>query len=1031
MRTYKRKTQWFNTTGYTDGSNTSMNNSNTIPSNQITMNNTSQPLKAQGIDELGFPTTNEVVLEPGQNYNFNNAFAVVETPVFQPGGIFGYQRVRVGNRLFDPVYGRFVDSNATPQTNTLNSQPPTYFNTGYNTTFGTVPSNPFSTEPQYSFRPPEYSYNTTTPNIPTVQVNETQTVTTPEVIPSVSSSTTTPVTQESQVSASIVNDNGLNDWNRAYLTGQGQPQGYSDNYNVPAPTTEDISIMSSNNTQNTNNNNQRFQFYNPYVGMDLAGASYMFGNSLQSGDTTGAVFSGLKLATGLGRNLLSGIGMARRNQQIASDYAQQQRDAMTQANRPQYLQEGGEIPQQDPVQMVAEVLSQGVSPDEVFQMLLQEGLSEQEAQMLIEEASQIFQDGGVYQEFAGRIQEETQGEYNAELENNEWILDSQGLRQVKGKDHEDGGVKLNLEEGTLILSDFLKVGDKNLIKNLNKEYDVKISPKDTYAKALEKIYNKTGLNPLMDKHAKLIEKTEKQADIKDENTLNVNVEVLTKQMHEIELEKQPLEEKAIEAFNTLFQAQEREKETQGESEKFQDGGIAQRLRVQAPNYTDLERNMIIGRYQAHQTPETVQQLQNLLDSGRLIYNRGTLDRLQSGENLGLATQLQHRDTAGTYGEMDDLRRSGYVYNDTYRNLYGSDLNYGDASVMNEWNPRIRQGLSDLGINYRTAIQGNQENAFGTITSEQPGIVAELPGTLEGNFDTNAYRSLSDTEKEEFAKEVGVDKSQLDGLVNNPAIVQFRTTPQSQPTETVSTGTDTPTNNATNTSNQTESNQDNTPSQRRTGLLPVADTTLLPPPAQQAHLKTNRRFERASFVGVSPEQQLTELNRLTSRVVSNLDNLSPNQRASVEANMLATQAQQANQILNQTQQYNNQEFNRIQNVNNQIQMSEENAAAQDALNYEQRQFLAQAKTDADVRNYYNALQRQQQVNFDAVRDANKLNYMYPDFQLTDQGYEAVGNPSFTFNGQTLTQDQIKLINKTLEKDTKKNKKKFGGRFGKTK
>src|SRR5690606_3484212 len=146
---------WFNTTGYTDGSNTSMNNSNTIPSNQITMNNTSQPLRAQGIDESGFPTTNEVVLEPGQNYNFNNAFAVVEKPAVQVGGDFRYSRV--GNRMFDPVLGIIIDYNIASQAydrNQINipiSPNPSYFNTGYTTIFGTVPINPFSTGRHYSF----------------------------------------------------------------------------------------------------------------------------------------------------------------------------------------------------------------------------------------------------------------------------------------------------------------------------------------------------------------------------------------------------------------------------------------------------------------------------------------------------------------------------------------------------------------------------------------------------------------------------------------------------------------------------------------------------------------------------------------------------------------------------------------------------------------------------------------------------------------------------------------------------------------
>lgn len=650
----------------------------------------------------------------------------------------------------------------------------------------------------------------------------------------------------------------------------------------------------------------------------------------------------------------------------------------------------------------------------------------------------LFQNGGKYDEFVGRTQMEMEGPTNVELENNEWILDSQGLRQVKGDTHEKGGVDLQLEDGTLILSDHLKI-DRSKVKELNKEYDVNISVKDTYAKALEKIYSKVGLNTLQKEHAELAKKTEKQAQIEDEATAGANLTVLSKQMQEIEKKKAPLLAKATKAFHELYDLQESGKKGESPKAEFQDGGIVEMLRTPAPAYTDLQREQILGRYASHQTPETQEQLRRLLEQNRLVYNTGTLSRLDS-RDLGLPTHRQQQSSSGTFGNLNQEQIQGYVFNDTYRQMRGNNLDYGNSSVMDEWNPLIRQAYQDQGINYRTSIQGNNDNAFGTITSEQPGIIQTISGAVEGNFDLNKYRGLTEEEKEQFATQIGRPKEEIDNIASNPTNVQINVRPDglNEWNRAYLTGvgqppTETPTEVQEGMPEPSDDTEGSAPQQtpQRTGLLNRPSSEILPVDPMQAHLKVNRRYERADAIGMSPEAQLTELNRLNSRAQETLDLMPASQRAAVVANLLGTTSQQSNQIISQVQQANMQELNRVQNVNNQIQMAEENAGAQDALNYEQRQLLAQAKTDADLRNYFNAIQRQQQQNFRDVEDVNKMNYLFRDFQLTDRGYEAVGTGGgFSFNGQTLSPEQQEVAQKALEEDAKKKtKKKFGGRFGK--
>ena len=106
-------------------------------------------------------------------------------------------------------------------------------------------------------------------------------------------------------------------------------------------------------------------------------------------------------------------------------------------------------------------------------------------------------------------------------------------------------------------------------------------------------------------------------------------------------------------------------------------------------------------------------------------------------------------------------------------------------------------------------------------------------------------------------------------------------------------------------------------------------------------------------------------------------------------MGANLSEVANKAVSQVQNINNQAFQNVQNANRQIQMQEENASAQDALNFEQRQMLAKARTEADYNNWWNTIQNNQVGMFREINRANLMNHLYTDFQFTDRGIEEKG------------------------------------------
>ena len=98
-------------------------------------------------------------------------------------------------------------------------------------------------------------------------------------------------------------------------------------------------------------------------------------------------------------------------------------------------------------------------------------------------------------EYAFGLQNEQ--EANAEVEVGEFLQDSQGIRKIEGKTHEQGGEMMKLEDGTRILSDHLKVGG-SYAKELNKMFDLGVKASDTYATVLDKYNNKSGLKKIND-----------------------------------------------------------------------------------------------------------------------------------------------------------------------------------------------------------------------------------------------------------------------------------------------------------------------------------------------------------------------------------------------------------------------------------------------------------------------------------------------------------------------------------------------------
>lgn len=157
--------------------------------------------------------------------------------------------------------------------------------------------------------------------------------------------------------------------------------------------------------------------------------------------------------------------------------------------------------------------------------------------------------------------DESRGNYT--LEGNEYLKRAKtgDVQEVIGAPHikngkEAEGVKLTLEDGDKVLSDYTKIPAKN-VKELKERYSLSLRKNATFADAQKAFDKKLGIQEETDNLASLIEKFGKNSTVNDETTKRLNDLTLSKQ---IEVGKKKLDLLGTPQsmmFDDLFQMQEK------------------------------------------------------------------------------------------------------------------------------------------------------------------------------------------------------------------------------------------------------------------------------------------------------------------------------------------------------------------------------------------------------------------------------------------------------------------------------------------
>lgn len=414
----------------------------------------------------------------------------------------------------------------------------------------------------------------------------------------------------------------------------------------------------------------------PYYSPDLGSRAQMFGTSLgriRAGNKVGAnvaqaALSGISLGLGLTRNIMGASSAA----YAASRDEQAAREKLAKERRQQFIKwerEGGGVN-----------LGNGQKMDT----------------------------SDMTGEYIYPLPKSMDDNANVEIEKGEYVLtpDSVGPMEAKGNRHEDGGTPVDLPEAHII-SDYRTIDD-DFASYIRENYGIKATSKDTYATLLDRYKKKIGLADKYEDQERVYKRLEKNEDVKDKNTSNLNASILSKYVNENQKEIDELEAQFRSFAEIVYGKQEESKRNEKMDAFFRDGGV-------------VDLNQVKKQAKAFNIAES--------DAKNWIYDEYVKQTRKMAEG------------GPTQKELEELRKNAIGYNKLINQLFGRTLNMTVSDVSGR-----EQILNpDSSVNANQNLQHRSNLGYGRVNDK---AVSNL---LDVNRWANKYNTDGDFDTEGFQK----------------------------------------------------------------------------------------------------------------------------------------------------------------------------------------------------------------------------------------------------------------------------------------
>jgi len=416
----------------------------------------------------------------------------------------------------------------------------------------------------------------------------------------------------------------------------------------------------------------------PYYSPDLTGRAQMFGTSLgriRAGNKVGAnvaqaALSGVSLGLGLTRNIMGASSAA----YAASRDEQAAREKLAKERRQQFIKwerEGGGVN-----------LGNG----------------------------QRIDSSDLTGEYIYPLPKSMEDNANVEIEKGEYVLtpDDVGPMEAKGNRHEDGGTPVDLPEAHII-SDYRTIDD-DFASYVRENYGIRATEKDTYATLLDRYKKKIGLSEKYDDQERVLKRLEKNKDVKDKNTSELNKSILSKYVNDNQKEIDELEVQFRSFADIVYNKQEESKRQEKIDAFFRDGGKvdlnAVRKQAKALNVSESDaKNWIYDEYvkrvrkmaEGGPTKKQIEwgkKVQQLLmkQFGRAL-NMSIVDVadreqiLNPDSDVNSNQNLQHRSRSG-YGRVNNKAISNLLDINRWANKYNTDGDFNTEGFQTGYNSQL-------------------------------------------------------------------------------------------------------------------------------------------------------------------------------------------------------------------------------------------------------------------------------------------------------------------------------------------------------
>jgi hypothetical protein len=655
---------------------------------------------------------------------------------------------------------------------------------------------------------------------------------------------------------------------------------------------------------------------------------------------------------------------------------------------------------------------------------------------------------------------------NAEIEDGEYVQDGEGVKYAEGAKHSEGGIPTQLENGARVLSDYKKVG-KDLSKQFSEQLGFEVKASDTFATVLDKFNRKNGFDKKikhLDEYSDKLEKQEK--NVKHDATLALNKQILMEEAQEDTQKLQELVQQQEGLFNMLFEAQEASKGIKTEGNFMQQGGTVNDLMAKY-NISAEEAMKLVPSFQKGSTFNDADlEFQRMKGKGYeqsnpyFFQNPGREGRLEDWVNSQMyKAEYELGDVEAKKQRFKDLAdNAGVPY---------TDADFKDSKSIDAFSGKLQKFIienkPELAVDYgkkveptRQGLQYLVDNKL--IKPEDYGIKIVNGKVARGSYDTlttdadkkltEAIANLPQDKVKEYAltnyndnlgyfrgiktrdQELSEDEYNKFTSENNPVGGGYYETKVPgvyvKPTKLGEPSTETPTTPVAETPMEIPTTpvvdvaQDK--ERNRLNFLNLPDQTPMLPWAMQAPAMLRQTIYAPRWNEISPEQQLTDIQRGRVATAEQMSFLPDSQQASslfaLDANAMSAQ----NKVRSETERYNQMARERTEAAEADQKTRQSAADVVAAQTYQQQLGNELESNEADWRSFYNRLQSNQLNNWMTVNEVNRANAFNPNIQQSTNGFEVINEPTFT-------NDASKKYLMEQEKKTKKKKPvaKDGGTF----